>query len=226
MDAATDDNVGWSERLKIAANTLRVLELLRSFPAAHGGRSRAVYGDLFAKQFAIDANYVVKVVDVHSFLPYNESAFGIEHRCTSDTDCHGVFWWTAGTVHVMRGLRRLQPPPNDFGCDVAASRCRGLDSRTVALALCHLLIEPLIELGAAQTPPHILIRVRHLLMQCRDRSPETRLPAEDLIAALEALVPAKNLRPLELVNANISEYLLAKERFEALRRHLDGHANE
>jgi hypothetical protein len=223
MDAASDmRRVGWPHRLRIAANTLRVLDLLDNFPSGDGGKTtRAVYGDLFAKQFALDVDYGVKFVDVHSFFTYSGAAFGVEHECATDGDCHAAFWTSSGVPHIMRGLRRLKPAMDDFGCDTATRHCRGLDTRTVAAALCHLLLEPLFELVAEHTPAHVLHRVRELMVSCRHPRREHRLAAGEIIRELAALAPSEGvLPPLELRNSNLTQYLLAKEQFETLRRHL------
>jgi hypothetical protein len=97
------------QRVRIATGTIRLLTFFDNFPVTPTLQSKCVYGiiaralfrpafvlfshtsakkgDLFAKQFAIDSEFHVKVVDMQSFFPYNGTGFGSNYRCNSHDQC-------------------------------------------------------------------------------------------------------------------------------------------
>lgn len=190
MDAAGDPSVTLEQRIQIAINTIKVLVFLDNFPTSHTTQSKVIYGewrptkqtrettiqcshivrkkgDLFAKQFAIDDEYNVKIVDMQSLFPYSSARFGDHYRCTEHAHCEAKFWYARQYPMVLRGLRKLAP--DDFGCDLAHGLCRGLDSQTTLMALCHLLVEPLLLLVEPPPPPKTKRRLDDILTHCMMR---------------------------------------------------------
>lgn len=218
MDAAIDASVTWLQRLRIAMGAIDALELLAHFPTVNGSHTHALYGDLFAKQFGIDRDFVVKFVDVQSFVPFATSAFGENRSCVTDTECMESFWSRGPeSQRVLRGMRRLDT--DDFGCDTALGLCRGLDQRTMLMAVCHLLIEPMFRLADADTPVHVARGVDAVIDRCVTRERAERASAADVRAAFAALLPsAVAVPPLEIKNADAATYQADKARFEDVRR--------
>lgn len=194
MDAATDPSVTWAQRLMIAIGTLDVLQLLERFPTGDGAHTRAMYGDLFAKQFGIDRNYTVKFVDVQSFVAYATERFGSDRTCRADADCMASYWSHGPeSTRVLRGMRRLDT--DDFGCDLQRGMCRGLDGQTLLMALCHLLIEPMFRLAEEHTPAHVNAGVVAIIGRCVTGQRAQRAFVSEIRRAFEALLPLDHVVP-------------------------------
>jgi hypothetical protein len=215
MSVALDPTVSWQQRAKISASAVDVLQLLDHFPASHGEETRAIYGDLFAKQFGVTADLRVKFVDLQSFLPFSTARLGSDHTCASDQDCERAFW-ERGSFHALRGLRRLQA--DDFFCNATTARCNGLDSQTVLMALCHLLIEPMFFFARDQTPAAVGETLLQVLDSCVTSRRADRASPAQVRSAFESLIAGEEVPLLQLRNTNARLYQTQKEAFEEVRR--------
>jgi hypothetical protein len=215
MSVALDPAVSWQQRAKMSANLIDVLELLDHFPSSHGEETKAIYGDLFAKQFGVTSDLRVKFVDLQSFITFSTARLGSDHTCASDQDCERTFW-ERGSFHALRGLRRLQA--DDFFCNATTARCNGLDSQTVLMALCHLLIEPLFFFVRDRTPPAVFDSLLRVLDSCVTSRRADRASPAQVRSAFESMIAGEEVPLLQLRNANARHYQTQKEAFEEVRR--------
>ena len=119
----------------------------------------------------------------------------------------------------MRGLRKLVP--DDFGCDAERGLCRGLDTHTMMMALCHMLLTPLFEFATHDAPLHELKRAQALMERCVTRRRAERISPPELLAELERLVPRTRVLPKLALTNDAERYLEIKTEFEQVRHESD-----
>lgn len=185
-EVADDELVDWRQRVRIAANAVRLVPFLDALPIG----KRAIYGDMWTSHFGVDSQLRVKFLDFQSFFAY-ERRFGL-YACVTTDDCHESFFASDSNPKVLLGLR--DSGADDFRC--VRGVCNGVDSLTQLMAVCKMLIEPLF---ARVDLPADAQAIHAVLDACLQPKRVDRASPTVVAAALEKIVPARSkVRPLQI----------------------------
>jgi hypothetical protein len=157
-----------------------------------------VLGSVVPELFSVSADYFVKLTLLKNVHVYRGRAYGNDVKCKVDHDCRKFFF---GQKHVLESLHD-DAAPDDFNCNLATSRCSGLDWRTNLYAVCRTLIAPLFgvtadgNVAAPNTkPPPLSYPIRNsaanALRDCLSPDPAKRPYPRDLQSELTALTDAE-----------------------------------
>jgi hypothetical protein len=153
-----------------------------------------VLGSVVPELFSVSADYFVKLTLLKNVHVYRGRAYGNDVKCKVDHDCRKFFF---SQKHVLESLHD-DAAPDDFNCNLATSRCSGLDWRTNLYAVCRTLIAPLFgvtadgNVAAPNTkPPALSYPIRNsaanALRDCLSPDPAKRPYPRDLQSELTAL---------------------------------------
>jgi hypothetical protein len=224
-DVTFDASVPLRARVLIAANLMRLVRAWDALEPFNHSRADTdvissikdyrvvdatalIYGDFDPKQFAIDAEWRPRLVDIDAreWVPYAPSRgnFASDVACASDSQCHDLIAQFGIDRRLEKGKR---PLPHEFGCDAAAGRCRGLSGKTNAFAACAILIYPLLDTFYEYTRADTArwqATINTILARCTAQEPASRATALETEQAFRLLLgeePRTPLPPLNLTAA-------------------------
>lgn len=180
-------------RLQIAANALELARWFDAFPLYRDGtRRRVVATRLHAGLVAVSAFYVPKLlaIDALGLEPYDAaSALLADEPCVTDHDCSYALLVERG---FFAAFKAVATPPQEFRCNMRTHRCFGLDASANLMAICRLLLEPLLGLGGHRIPAPLDTKREHLLASivtaCQFGAREDRPSIDELQSTLRGMI--------------------------------------
>lgn len=201
-DVTFDASVPLSSRVALAISTMRLVgEWDRLAPFNHSradtdvisslkdyrvnDATALIYGDFDPKQFAVDEQLQLKLVDIDArewvpYAPLTSGNFASDQHCTTDDECQSFIVQFGIDRRLEKGKR---PLPLDFACNTTTWRCNGLSSKTNVFAACAILLTPLLETFYTYTKsddPRWELRINNLLARCTAHDPAERPTAHML----------------------------------------------